>query len=148
MGMKISGIEELEKALKDVGIGANAIAIKAVNKGAPKVKEALKQAISGTVSEGTGELAESVIVRPAKENQYGVFTTIGPYGNDSKGVSNPLKMGVLEYGRKGGVSKTGRRIAPQPPRPVRNKAVSACEAEVLTTMEAVVGEEIERLVGK
>lgn len=146
MGMKIEGLDELEKSLRSLTLGdANAIAKKAVAAAAPTVKDALARQISAT-THGTGDLAASLEYRPPRENIYGIYTVVRPSGRDRNGTSNALKMSVLENGRKGGVGATGRKIAPQPPRPVRDAAVASVEDEVVATMQRVVEDEIAKIV--
>ena len=139
----------IEKALKDVTLDeSNRIAKKAVNAAAPIMRDSLKR----TVPKKTGDLSESIVINgPATENLYGVFTSVGASGVDRNGVPNDLKLQVLEYGRaKAGAyhNKNGAYVSQQKSRPVRYKAMKAVEEEIVSTMEQVVYDELERILGE
>ena len=84
----------------------------------------------------TGALAASVKATKARENDLGVYSVVKPNGTDAKGTRNAEKMAYLEH---------GVRSHGQTPQPVRSAAVAACEAEVISAMEQVINQEVERL---
>ena len=143
MKIDFEGFEDLEASLSGVGINITSTAKKAVNACAPIVKDALVGAINSS-THGTGQLAGSIAFQPAKENEWGVYSTIGATGSDSNGTPNDLKLKVLEYGRRGGYNnKNGRYVSTEEPRGVMTKAVKAVEDEVARKMEEIVQKEIE-----
>ena len=126
-------IQELEKAQVDVKDAC----IKAVDKASPVLKECLSSEITSYANRGyaTGELAGSVSAMKAKENEYGVFSVVGPRGADKNGVSNEEKLLWLENGTKrsrGGLMKRAG--------PVRSRAVSAAKWRCEQAMESTINE--------
>ena len=126
-------IRELEKAQVDVKDAC----IKAVDKASPVLKECLSSEITSCANRGyaTGELASSVSAMKAKENEYGVFSVVGPRGADKNGVSNEETLLWLENGTKrsrGGLMKRAG--------PIRSRAVSAAQGKCQQILEESIGE--------
>ena len=115
-------IRELEKAQVDV----KGACIKAVDKASPVLKECLSSEITSCANRGyaTGELAGSVSAMKAKENEYGVFSVVGPRGADKNGVSNEEKLLWL-------MKRAG---------PIRSRAVSAAQGKCQQILEESIGE--------
>lgn len=134
--MKITGFSDMLKAFDSLAEITKA-SIKAVDQAAPVLEKSLKNQISAKADKGygKGELARSVIARKAKENEYGVYTVIGPAGTDSKGVSNAKKLALLEYG----VSEKH-----QEPRPVRQPAVDAARKQCEELMEKAIEDFVDK----
>ena len=130
-------IRELERA----GVGMTETGIKAVNKAAPILKESLSSEITKAANRGysTGVLAASVSAMPAKENEYGVFSVVGPRGTDQKGTSNEDKLLWLENGTnrsRGGLMKRAG--------PVRSRAVNAVRGKCEEAMKETIEDYIEK----
>lgn len=134
-------LEEFIKELEKAKVDTKDMCIKAVDKAAPVLKECLSSEIAECTDRGyaTGELAGSVSVMKAKENEYGVFSVIGPQGTDSKGVSNEEKLLWLEngtYRSRGGLMK---RVGP-----IRYWAVRAAKRRCQQIMEDSIDEFIDK----
>lgn len=122
-----SGLDELIKALKKAEIKTGDACIKAVNKAAPILKESLQGEIEKAASRGyaTGELAGSVSAMDARENEYGVFTAVGPRGEE-----NIDKLLWLENGTKRKGNNLMKRAGP-----VRTRATIRARSECETVMQ-------------
>ncbi len=134
-----SGLDELIKALGKTQIKTKEACIHAVEKAAPILKEALTSEITKAANRGyaTGELAGSISIMDPRENEYGVFTAVGPQGKDHKGVSNEDKLLWLENGtmRKG--NNLMKRAGP-----IRTRAAirarSKCESVMQKEIESFI----------
>ena len=145
MKVDIKGAEEIELSLQKIGAGAVDIAKRAVNAAAPTLRDSLKDQITKTTN-GKGDLADSITLTPALENDWGVYAKVAPSGVDRRGTANIIKLRALEYGRKGGYhSRSGFYVTDQEPKPVMAKSVAAVEDKVVKIMEDIVGEEIDKL---
>ena len=74
----------------------------------------------------------------AKENEYGVFSVVGPRGTDKNGVSNEDKLLWLENGTKrsrGGLMKRAG--------PIRRRAVSAAQGKCQRALEESINKFID-----
>lgn len=122
-----SGLDELIKALKKAEIKTGDACIKAVNKAAPILKESLQGEIEKAASRGyaTGELAGSVSAMDARKNEYGVFTAVGPRGEE-----NIDKLLWLENGTKRKGNNLMKRAGP-----VRTRATIRARSECETVMQ-------------
>lgn len=143
--MRVEGFDDLEKLFRDLS-DADAIAIEAVDKAVPVLEKSLKSAIQGAAIKGyaSGELAASIGHKPAKKNQYGVFSVVLPVGTDSKGVSNAKKAAILEFGRRGGYPDgNGRTVTAQEARHYRQSAIDAAKNECEEIMRKAVYEKID-----
>lgn len=129
-----SGLDDFIKALEKAQVGTKEVCIRAVNKAAPILKESLQGEISKAANRGysTGELAGSVTAMKAKENEYGVFSAVGPQGEDNKEKLLWLENGVM---RKG--TNLMKRAGP-----VRTRAVNSAQSKCETVMQ----QEIEKYV--
>lgn len=131
-----SGLDDFIKALEKAQVSTKEACIRAVDKAAPILKESLQSEISKAASRGyaTGELTGSVSALKARENEYGVFTAVGPQGNDNKGISNKDKLLWLENGtmRKG--NNLMKRAGPIRTR-AKNAAQSRCESAMQQEIE-------------
>lgn len=138
--MTINGFDGVDELFRDLSNNVDGIAIEAVSEAAPILEESLRSAISSAAGKGyaTGELAASVGVLPAKKNKYGVFSVVKPMGSHRGGESNAKLAAVLEYGRRGGYEKGGRKVTTQAPSPFRAKAVNAAKSQCEETMRQVV----------
>lgn len=134
-----SGIDELISAIKKAEIKTGEVCIKAVKKAAPVLKESLQGEIAKAANRGysTGNLESSISAMEPRENEYGVFTAIGPQGKDSKGVSNEEKLLWLENGtmRKG--NNLMKRAGPIRTR-AANSARSKCESIMQQEIEGFI----------
>lgn len=142
---RVEGFDDLEKLFRDLS-DADAIAIEAVDKAVPVLEKSLKSAIQGAAIKGyaSGELAASIEHKPAKKNQYGVFSVVLPVGTDSKGVSNAKKAAILEFGRRGGYpDSNGRTVSQQEPRPYRQSAIDEAKSECEEIMRESVYKRID-----
>lgn len=152
--LRIEGFDGVDKLFKDLS-NIDEIAIEAVNEAAPILEECLKGAIEAAADKGhaTGELVNSIVARPAKKNQYGVFSVVGPVGSHSKRpyekkeMSYAKEAAVLEFGRRGGyMSDNGKYVTHQEPRPYRGKAINAAEARCVKTMEDSVYNQVDKML--
>lgn len=127
-----SGLDELIKALKKAEIKTGDACTKAVNKAAPILKESLQGEIKKAASRGyaTGELAGSVSAMDARENEYGIFSVVGPRGKDPKGVSNEDKLLWLENG----TMRKGKNLMKRAG-PIRTRAKNAAQSRCETVMQ-------------
>ena len=130
-------IRELEKAQVDTKTAC----IKGVNKAAPVLKECLQAEITKTANKGyaTGDLAGSVSAMKAKENEYGVFSVVGPRGTDRKGVSNEDKLLWLENGTMRQGHNLMKRAGP-----VRSRAVSAAQGKCQQILEESINQFVDK----
>lgn len=126
-----SGLDDFIKALEKAQVGTEEVCIRAVDKAAPILKESLQEEITKAANRGysTGELAGSVSAMKARENEYGVFTAIGPEGDHNKDKLLWLENGVM---RKG--TNLMKRAGP-----VRTRAVNSARSKC----ESVMQQEIE-----
>lgn len=143
--MRMEGFDDLEKLFNDLS-DADAIAIEAVDKAVPVLEKSLKSAIQGAATKeyATGELAASIGHKPAKKNEYGVFSVVLPVGTDSKGVSNAKKAAILEFGRRGGyLDSNGHPVSEQGPKHYRQSAIDAAQNECEKIMRESVYKRID-----
>lgn len=152
--LRIEGFDGVDKLFKDLS-NIDEIAIEAVNEAAPILEECLKGAIEAAADKGyaTGELVNSIIARPAKKNQYGVFSVVGPVGSHSKRpyekeeTSYAKEAAILEFGRRGGYKDdNGRIVTHQKASPYREKAINAAKTRCEKTMEDSVYNQVDKMV--
>ena len=143
----INGFDDIDKLFHDLSNNVDGIAIEAVNEAAPILENSLRSAISTAASKGysAGELAASVGILPAKKNEYGVFSVVKPIGdhktkNPDEKMTNAKLASILEYGRRGGYEKNGRKVTTQAPSPVRAKAMNMVKSKGEEIMRKVVEE--------
>lgn len=133
MGIRVdtSGLDDFIKALEKAQVGTKEVCIRAVDKAAPILKESLQGEITKAASRGysTGELAGSVSAMEARENEYGVFTAVGPEGDRNKDKLLWLENGTM---RKG--NNLMKRAGPIRTRAVNN-ARSKCESVMQQEIE-------------
>ena len=134
-------LDEFIKSLERTNLQLTETAVKAVNKAAPILKEALSKEISESADRGyvTGDLAGSVSAMPAKENEYGVFSVVGPRGTDRKGVSNEDKLLWLENGTMRAGYNLMRRAGP-----IRYFAVKSVRGKCEKAMEETIEDFIDK----
>ena len=149
--MRVEGFDALMKALDNFA-DITEVSIKTVNATAPVLEKSLKNQIAGAVKKGYSvdhELERSIAARPAKKNQYGVFSVVGPVGSDSKGVSNAKKLAILEHGRRGGYKDSrGREVPPQEPcAGLRDKAVESVRSECNELIQKGIDSYLDKLWG-
>lgn len=135
----ISGLDDFIKALEKAQVGTKEACIRAVNKAAPILKESLQGEISKAANRGysTGELAGSVTAMKAKENEYGVFSAVGPQGERNKEKLLWLENGVM---RKG--TNLMKRAGP-----VRTRAVNSAQSKCETVMQQEIEKYIDDTLG-
>lgn len=126
-----SGLDDFMKALEKAQVGTKEACIRAVDKAAPILKESLQEEITKAANRGysTGELAGSVSALEARENEYGVFTAVGPEGDHNKDKLLWLENGTM---RKG--NNLMKRAGPIRTRAV-NSARSKCESVMQREIE-------------
>lgn len=134
-----SGLDDFIKALGKAQVGTKEVCIRAVNKAAPILKESLQGEISKAANRGysTGELAGSVTAMKAKENEYGVFSAVGPQGEHNKEKLLWLENGVM---RKG--TNLMKRAGP-----VRTRAVNSVQSKCETVMQQEIEKYVEDTLG-
>lgn len=133
-----SGLDDFIKALEKAQVDTKEACIHAVDKAAPILKEALQSEITKAANKtdrygkrySTGALAESISAMDVRENEYGVFTAVGPQGTDHKGVSNEDKLLWLENG----VMRKGKNLMKRAG-PIRTRAKNAAQARCESTMQ-------------
>ena len=133
-------LDELIRGLEKAQINAKDACIKAVDQASPILKQCLSKEITKSANRGyaTGALAGSVSAMKAKENEYGVFSVVGPRGTDKNGVSNEEKLLWLENGTKrsrGGLMKRAG--------PIRSRAVSAAKGKCQRALEESINKFID-----
>lgn len=131
-----SGLDEFIKDLEKAKVNTKSVCIKAVDKAAPLLKESLQNEIRRAANRGystgnPGNLADSVSAMDARENEYGVFSVVGPQGNDENGISNEEKLLWLENGAK----RSGRGGLMKRAGPVRRRAVNGAQGKCETAMQ-------------
>lgn len=138
--MTINGFDDIDKLFNDLSSNVDGIAIEAVAEAVPILEGSLRSAIASAANKGysTGELAASVGSLPPKKNEFGVFAVVRPMGGHSGGESNAKLAAVLEYGRRGGYEKNGRKLTAQAPSPFRAKAVNSAKSQCEAVMKQVV----------
>ncbi len=133
---KVNMQQNLMDLLATLEENTDQICINAINEALPTAEKTLKEECAkhniSKYDKTKGELVESIKVFSAKKNKYGTFGGVGPTGEDSKGVKNGLKLGILEYGKEG-----------QPSTPVCTPAANRIEGEV----EELIQKSIERQAG-
>ena len=92
--IKFDGIEEYAKQLSDLGAAAEGICKYAIYDAAGMVADAIK----ANTPEDTGDLKNSLVLRPMQNRDGFIFTKVVFDGYDSKGVPNAVKANVLESG--------------------------------------------------
>lgn len=146
MRMDVSGLDEFLESLKEATKKENMVnaCIKAVNKAAPILKKSLETEIHKAADRGyaTGALEHSISARKADENEYGVFSVVGPVGADDRGVENTDKLLWLENGTMREGSNLMRRAGP-----IRHRAVWAARDECEAIMEQEITGSIDRIFG-
>lgn len=122
-----SGLDDFIKALEKAQVDTKDACIRAVDKAAPILKESLQSEISKAASKGyaTGELAGSVSAMEARENEYGVFTAVGPADDHNKDKLLWLENGTM---RKG--NNLMKRAGP-----IRTRAKNAAQSRCESTMQ-------------
>lgn len=140
-----SGLDYFIKALQKAEIGTTNACIKAVDKAAPLLKESLQDEIEKAASRGysTDNLKDHVSVMKAKENEYGVFSVVGPQGSDDKGVSNEEKLLWLENGTK----RSGRGGLMKRAGPVRRRAVNGAQGKCEKAMQQEIEDFLDNTFG-
>ena len=147
MHMEVSGLDDLLEALKKATKKENLVGacIKAVDKAAPILKESLESEIHKATDRGyaTGVLEGSISARKAEENEYGVFSVVGPIGTDNRGVENADKLLWLENGTMREGSNLMKRAGP-----IRSRAVRAARDKCEAIMEQGITESIDKIFGE
>ena len=92
--IKFDGIEEYARQLSDLGAAAEGICKYAIYDAAGMVADAIK----ANTPEDTGDLKNSLVLRPMQNRDGFIFTKVVFDGYDSKGVPNAVKANVLESG--------------------------------------------------
>lgn len=145
MGVTVTGLDEVIKMLEQLSDQSRVeeIAKKAVNAAAPAAAAAMRSAISASEAHrqgngrrhredrSTGSIAASITTKPAKINQFGVFSVALPTGYDAHGVANAKKAAMLENG----TPQYGAR-------PWRSAAASSAEGPCVKIMESIVKAEM------
>lgn len=150
MRVDVSGLDEVLASLKEATKKSNMVdaCIKAVDKAAPILKKNLKTEIHEAANRGyatgplEGSLEGSIEIRKAEENEYGVFSVVGPLGKDNKGVENGDKLLYLENGTMREGYNLMRRAGP-----IRHRAVWASRAQCEAVMEQEIGSKIDEIFG-
>ena len=134
MGFSVTGFDELEKELDQLG---------KIDEYAPELLEAavqpLEKELKGQVQRAanrgyaTGELASSIKACKPGQNSIGHYIAVTAKGKDKKGVRNNEKLAYLNYG-----------TTKQQARPVLANAVKNAEGECLERMQ----EKFEEVIGE
>ena len=149
--VEVRGFHEVDRLFKELQLQAEDIAIKAVDRAAPVVEKHVRETIEQVTDKGyaTGELAQSVRASDAKANAWGVFSVVGPVGENSRGVSNAEIAAYLEYGVHNSPRQKHHRAKTdgyrQQPRPWRRLSAMNAEDEVVEVVQSVLTEEVEKL---
>jgi len=124
--------------LSKLAARSDAIAKKAIYKGAGIVAEAIKSSLHDTVSDkATGDLENSIGISEMKNDGDGWNAKIGVEGYDRKGTPNALKARVRESG-----TSTRKK------RPFVRPAVKKIKPKAESVMGEVINEEIEKTMKK
>lgn len=146
MRVDVSGLDEVLASLKEATKKSNMVdaCIRAVDKAAPILKKNLKTEIHEAANRGyaTGALEGSIKIRKAEENEYGVFSVVGPQGTDNNGVENGDKLLYLENGTMREGYNLMRRAGP-----IRHRAVWASRAQCEAVMEQEIESKIDKIFG-
>lgn len=150
----LTGFDELEKFLGALA-KPERMAIKAVDRAAPLLKDALKaeigRATGGTGKGGrkkhhTGHLQDSIELTKAKENHLGVFAVVKPAESvDENGMRAPEKLAYLEYGVPPHINANGTQHPGTQPQPIRQRAVNSVEAQCKNIMRETIYGEVDKL---
>lgn len=137
--MSISGFDELELKLSQLGNKSTEIGKKAVKEGAgilaDEVRKNLKKNLEGS-KYTTGDLLDSLGVTPADIDKNGVINAkVGFSGYDRKGVANLVKARAMESG-------TSR----QKKKPFLRPAINATKEKIEKIMQKIIDDEIETIV--
>ena len=139
---KIQGFGDVEKALTRLA-SSNGAGIEAVKQAAPVVKNAMKKKIREVANRtdkhgrpyATGQLAESVEITDARENNLGAYSVVKVSGKNKRGLDNVMEFVYLENGAQ---HKIGDKTYTQQARPVRTPVIHEVEDEVQKIMERSV----------
>lgn len=126
--MTISGFDELEKKLSNIGSKMPEVAKRAVKAGvnplADEVRRQLEKNLQGS-KYSTGDLLDSLGVTPVGTDRNGNYNAkVGFSGYDHKGVPNALKARAMESG-------TSR----QQKKPFMRPAISRAKQKVIDEMD-------------
>ena len=134
--MKVLKEDGIAIKLAKLATGSEEIAKKAIYKGAGilanKIGSNLDKVLSG---DSTGEMQASLGITPIKKDRNGVWNAkVGFDGYDSRGVPNAIKARVLESGS-----------SQQKKRPFVRPAINSTKNEIISAMNKVVDDEINKI---
>lgn len=150
--VEVRGFHEVDRLFKELALEAEDVAIQAVTKAAPIVEDSIKRTLEQVTDRGyaTGELTQSVRASEAKTNQWGVFSVVGPTGENKRGISNAEIAAYLEYGvHQGERQKHHKRKTTaykQEPRPWRQLSAMRAETAVIDEVQQVITDMTEELL--
>ena len=127
----MQGLEDFARQLEKLGLGADEIAVKAVDEAASIMDAELKSSIqANTQTYGTDPLATSIHHFEPRKNDLGCFTVSTARGKDAKGVRNHDKLYWKEFGN-----------SRQEAQPIVEKCVRRTEEKALKKMQEVFDRE-------
>lgn len=131
--IEFKGITAYQKQLEQLGkVGADKAIRYAIYPAAKIVIEEIKE----RVPVDTGDLRDSIILTPMRDDGGYINTKVEFAGYDSKGAPNAVKAAVLEHGRSGGVGK----------HPFIRNAVRAAQDRAVAAMQHYLDEYLEKFM--
>ena len=129
--IEFKGIDEYADKLARLGEKSAGVCKYAVYEAAGIVADAIKY----NTPVDTGDLRESLILTPFKDEDGFIYTQVEFAGYDRKGVPNQLKANVLEHGRSSG------KIGKHPfIRPAVNRVKQAAEFSIDNKLNEKINE--------
>lgn len=150
--VEVRGFHEVDRLFNELRIEAEDVAIKAVNQAAPIVEDSIKRTLEQVTDKGysTGELTQSVRASEAKTNAWGVFSVVGPTGENKRGIPNAEIAAYLEYGVHEGARQKHHKAKTngykQEPRPWRRLSAMRAETAVIDEVQQVITDMTEALL--
>lgn len=139
-GIVVTGLKELDNALRGLSVDMNHRLLGAANKAAGKPLEDTEKR---TVRKGkTNNLVNSikrVLVPIKKADNIGVVL-VGPQGKGSN------HAGLVEYGTRDRYHKSGKYVGRMPPFPYVRPAFNATKDQILNNQTKLIGDKIVSLM--
>lgn len=131
--IEFAGIEEYAKKLAALGQDAEGVCKYAIYDAAGIVADAVKE----NIPVETGDLRNSMVLRPMQNQDGFIFTKIAFDGYDRKGVPNAVKANVLEHGS-----------SRQPKHPFIRQAVNRVKSAAQFSIEKALDEKINEIMNE
>ena len=148
----VEGLEDVERLFEKMG-NPGWIGEKAVKAAAPVLLSETRKAVKA--AGGTNNLARSFDATEPRQNQYGVYSVIRPFGRNRKKNTEYVRIAAfLEYGTKwpkkqedaDKIHHGKQKGAPkQDPKPWRQKSVNAAAEKCRDAMQTALNEEVDKL---